>query len=311
MKGAPSPFPERGKIWMDGKLVEWMDAKIHVLSHALHYGSGVFEGIRCYKTPKGSFIFRLWDHLDRMFLSAKIYRMKIPYTKEDLANAIKDVIRANNLESCYIRPIAFYGYHTLGVYPRECPVSCAIAAWPWGSYLGEKALEAGIRCTFSSWIKIHSKMLPVTAKATGQYINAMLAAMDAREKGFDEAIMLDDGGYVSEGPGENIFYVKDGRIYTPSVESSILRGITRDTVITIARDLGYEVVEKLVTRDELLSADEVFFTGTAAEITPIREIDHRVIGDGRRGPVTKELQDEFFSIVNARNEKYMHWLEKV
>jgi branched-chain amino acid aminotransferase len=308
MRGA---FPKVDKIWMNGKLIPWKDAKIHVLTHGLHYGSGVFEGIRCYSTEKGSFIFRLRDHLERMYKSAEIYKMRIPYTMEQFSRAIKKTIRANRLKSCYIRPIVFYGYHYLGVHPTECPVVCVIATWPWETYLGEEGLEKGIRCTFTSWIKVHSKMIPVAAKATGQYINAMLAVMDARDKGYDEAIMLDDYGYVSEGPGENIFFVKNKIIYTPGMESSILPGITRDTVITLAKDLNYKVVEKTVTKDELMMADEVFFTGTAAEVTPVREIDNRMIGNGRRGPVTLEIQKKFFDVVNGKEEDYMDWLEPV
>lgn len=305
-------FPKVDKIWMDGRLVNWGDAKIHVLTHGLHYGSGVFEGIRCYSTKKGPFIFRLQEHLDRMYRSAMLYKMKIPYTQKEFADAIKTTIRSNKLKSCYIRPIVFYGYHYLGVHPpKESPITCAIATWPWETYLGAEGLSRGIRCTFTSWIKIHSKMVPISAKATGQYINAMLAVMDARDKGFDEAIMLDDYGYVSEGPGENIFFVKDSIIYTPGMEASILPGITRDTVITLAKELNYRVIEKTITKDELMTADEVFFTGTAAEVTPIREIDNRTIGEGRLGAVTKEIQDRFFDVVNARDKNHMDWLEPV
>ncbi len=298
------------KIWMNGKIIDWNDAKVHVLSHALHYGSGVFEGIRCYKTDKGSFIFRLDEHIKRMYNSAKLYLMEIPFEPREMKDAVKDVIRANKLEACYIRPLAFYGYSTLGVHPRQCPVECIVAAWPWGTYLGEDALEQGIRCTFTSWAKIHPKMMPVSsAKAVGQYLNAMLAVMDAHSKDFDEAIMLDNYGYVSEGPGENIFIVRDNVLYTPGLESSILPGITRDAIITIASDLGYKVCEKIVTREEVMSADEAFFSGTAAEVTPIRETDGRIIGEGRRGAVTTEIQRKFFDIVNARDNAYMHWLE--
>lgn len=305
-------FPPVDKIWMNGEFVDWADAKVHVLSHGLHYGSGVFEGIRCYKTDKGSFIFRLNEHLERMYNSAKMYKMDIPHTMDEFREAIKETIRVNKQDACYIRPIAFYGYHYLGVHPTQCPVVCVIATWPWGTYLGEESLERGIKCTFSAWVKIHSKMLPVSsAKAVGQYINSMLAVMDARDKGFDEAIMLDDHGYVSEGPGENIFIVRNKVIYTPGREASILPGITRDTVITLARDLNYKVVVKNIPREEVLVADEAFFTGTAAEVTPIREIDNRIIGEGKRGPVTKEIQDKFFDVVNARDENYMHWLEPV
>ncbi|MDF2957224.1 MAG: Branched-chain amino acid aminotransferase/4-amino-4-deoxychorismate lyase [Candidatus Alkanophagales archaeon MCA70_species_1] len=304
-------LPERGKIWMNGKFVDWKDAKVHVLSHALHYGSGVFEGIRCYNTERGSFIFRLKEHVDRLFWSAKLYRIEIPYTAEEIKEAIKETIRVNGLKACYIRPIVFYGYYNLGVHPGDCPVECVIAVWEWGTYLGEEALERGIRCTISPWRRLNPTAVPVTAKAVGHYVNSMLAVMDARSKGFDEALMLDENGYVSEGSGENLFIVRDGVIYTPGLESSILPGITRDSVIKIARDLGFEVVEKPLTVGEVLTADEAFFTGTAAEVTPIREIDFRIIGDGKIGPVTKAIQSKFFDIVNARDEKYMHWLEPV
>lgn len=298
------------KIWMNGKIIDWHDAKIHVLSHGLHYGSGVFEGIRCYSTPRGSFVFRLTDHLKRMFRSAIPYKMQIPYSLDELKKAVIDTIKVNGLDSCYIRPIAFYGYHSLGVIPKNCPVECVIATWPWGTYLGEEALENGIRCTFSAWTKIHPKMLPVGAKATGQYINSMLAGFDAKEKGFDEALLLDNDGYVAEGPGENLFVVDDGVIHTPTLTSA-LPGITRDAAIKIARDLGYEVVVRSITRGEVLTADELFFTGTAAEVTPIREVDEVTIGDGKKGPVTEAIQKKFFKIVNAEEDAYMDWLEPV
>ncbi len=304
-------LPEQGKIWYNGRLVAWDEAKVHVLAHGLHYGSGVFEGIRCYATDKGSFIFRLSDHIARLYRSAELYKMEIPYTRDELIRAIKDTIRANGLDACYIRPIAFYGFHHLGVNPEGCPVDCAIAVWRWGTYLGKEALEKGIRCTFSSWRRIDPKTLPVTAKATGHYLNSLLAVLDAKERGFDEAIMLDNRGYVAEGPGENIFAVKNGMIYTPAIESSILPGITRASVIELARDMGYEVEERLVRREELLDADEVFFTGTAAEVSAIREIDGVMIGEGKRGKITAEIQNRFFDVVNARDERYMRWLEPV
>ena len=302
---------EEGKIWYNGKFVDWKDAKVHVLSHGLHYGSGVFEGIRCYATEKGSFIFRLKEHVDRMYRSAELYKMEIPYSKEEFKNAIKETVRVNGLDACYIRPIAFYGYHHLGVDPEGCPVDCVIAAWRWGTYLGEEALENGIKCTFSSWRRIDPNTLPVTAKASGHYLNSLLAVQDAKERGFDEAIMLDTKGYVAEGPGENIFAVKNATLFTPESESSILPGITRDSVIELARDIGYEVIEKPITKEELLTADEVFFTGTAAEVSPIREIDNITIGEGKRGAVTGEIQKKFFDVVNAKEERYMRWLEPV
>jgi branched-chain amino acid aminotransferase len=304
-------LPEEGKIWYNGKFVEWKAAKVHVLSHGLHYGSGVFEGIRCYATEKGSFIFRLKEHVDRMYRSAELYKMEIPHSKEEMKEAIKETVRINGLDACYIRPIAFYGFHHLGVNPAGCPVDCAIAVWRWGAYLGEEALETGIRCTFSSWRRIDPNTLPVTAKATGHYLNSLLAVHDANERGVDEAIMLDNRGYVAEGPGENIFAVKSATLYTPAVESSILPGITRASVIELAQDMGYKVVEKRVTKEELLSADELFFTGTAAEVSPIREIDNVTIGEGKRGEVTGVIQRKFFDVVNAKEEKYMRWLEPV
>ncbi len=304
-------LPEEGKIWYNGKFVDWKEAKVHVLAHGLHYGSGVFEGIRCYATDKGSFIFRLNEHVDRMYQSAELYKLKIPYPKDEFKTAIKETVRINGLDACYIRPIAFYGYHHLGVNPEGCPVDCAIAAWRWGTYLGEAALENGIRCTFSSWRRIDPTTLPVTAKATGHYLNSLLAVLDAKERGFDEAIMLDTNGHVAEGPGENIFAVKNATLYTPAVESSILPGITRDSVIELAQDIGYEVIEQPITKEELLTADEAFFTGTAAEVSPIREIDNVTIGEGKRGEVTGVIQKKFFDVVNAKEARYMGWLEPV
>lgn len=304
-------LPEEGKIWYNGNFVDWKKATVHVLVHGLHYGSGVFEGIRCYATEKGPFIFRLQEHLDRMYRSAELYKIEIPYSKAELKEAIKETIRINGLDACYIRPIAFYGFHHLGVNPAGCPVDCAIAVWRWGAYLGEEALENGIRCTFSAWCRIDPSTLPVTAKATGHYLNSLLAVQDAKERGVDEAIMLDNQGYVAEGPGENIFAVKNAVLYTPAVESSILPGITRDSVIALARDMGYDVLEKPITKEELLAADEAFFTGTAAEVSPIREIDNVTIGEGKRGEVTGIIQRKFFDVVNAKEEKYMRWLEPV
>ena len=246
-----------------------------------------------------------------MYRSAELYKMKIPYSSEELKEAIKETVRINGLDACYIRPIAYYGFHHLGVNPTGCPVDCAIAVWRWGAYLGEDALENGIRCTFSSWRRIDPTTVPVTAKATGHYLNSMLAVFEAKEKGFDEAIMLDTKGYVAEGPGENIFVVKDAILYTPAVESSILPGITRDSVITLAQDIGYKVVQRPITKEELLAADEVFFTGTAAEVSPIRAIDDVTIGEGKRGEVTRVIQHKFFDVVNAKEETYMKWLEPV
>ncbi|MCW7074977.1 MAG: branched-chain amino acid transaminase [Candidatus Methanospirare jalkutatii] len=307
----PAKLPEGGKIWFNGRFVEWKDAKVHVLSHGLHYGTGVFEGIRCYSTDKGSFIFRLREHVDRLFRSAKLYGMRIPYSQDEICTAIKETIRINGLDECYIRPIVFYGFHHLGVMPTGCPVECVIAAWKWGAYLGEESLRSGIRCTFSSWHRIHPNTLPTTAKACGHYLNSLLAASEARQKGYDEAIMLDCEGFVAEGPGENIFIVKDGKLLTPDFSSGILPGITRDTVIQLAKDIGIAVEEKRITKSEVLSADEAFFTGTAAEITPIREIDGIIIGNGEVGEITREIQRKFFDVVHAKESKYMKWLEPV
>ena len=304
-------FTDEGKIWYNGTFVDWKEAKVHVLVHGLHYGSGVFEGIRCYATEKGSFIFRLKEHVDRFYRSAQSYKMEIPYAKEEIEEAIKATIRINGLDACYIRPIAFYGYHHLGLNPIGCPVDCAIAVWSWGAYLGEEASEDGIRCTFSSWRRIDPSTLPVTAKATGHYLNSILASLDAKERGFDEAILLDTRGYVAEGPGENIFAVKDATLYTPEAGSSVLPGITKTSIIELARDMGYDTVEKRITKDELLDADEAFFTGTAAEMAPIREIDNVLIGGGKKGEVTSVLQRKFFDVLNAREEKYMKWLAPV
>ncbi len=304
-------FTDEGKIWYNGTFVDWKEAKVHVLVHGLHYGSGVFEGIRCYATEKGSFIFRLKEHVDRLYRSAEAYEMEIPYARGEIEEAIKETIRVNGLDACYIRPIAFFGYHHLGLNPTGCPVDCAIAAWPWAAYLGEEAAEGGIRCTFSPWRRIDPNTLPVKSKAVGHYLNSILASLDAKERGFGEAILLDTKGYVAEGPGENVFAVKNGILYTPEAESSILPGITRASVIELAQDMGYEVVEKRMTKEELLSADEAFFTGTAAEIAPIREIDDVTIGGSKKGEVTSVIKRKFFDVLNAREEKYMKWLAPV
>ncbi len=302
-------MPEKtDKIWLDGKFVDWEEAKVHVLVNGLHYGTGVFEGIRCYKTEKGYAIFRLKEHINRFYNSAKIYFMTLPFSKETLVNTIKELIRLNGLNEYYIRPIAFRGFGPGTLDSRQHPVQVAIAVWPLGAYLGE-AKEKGARCTFSSWVRIQNSMLPMMAKATGQYINSVLASTEAHMKGFDEAIMLDSRGFVSEGPGENLFLVKDGVIFTPSSASSILLGITRDTIIKLAQDLNYKVVEKDVLKGEVFLADELFFTGTAAEVTPIVEVDHRSIGDGKVGPVSKTLRKKFFETIRSADVKYKEWLE--
>jgi len=303
------PIPEVEKIWMDGEFVGWKEARVHVLTHALHYGSGVFEGIRCYHTKKGPAIFRFTEHLARLFSSAKLYHMEIPYPLEGLREATKELIRLNNLDACYIRPIVYRGYGEMGLNPLKSVVNVSIAVWPWGAYLGEEGIKNGIRCNISTYERISPKALPPFAKCTGPYVNSILAKVESLEEGFDEAIMLDYRGMVSEGPGENIFMVKDGALFTTPEHASILRGITRASVMEIARNLGHPVVERDVTRDDLLAADEVFFTGTAAEITPIREIDGTEIG--KPGPVTKEIQNTFYKIVKGEEPKYEKWLDLV
>ncbi|WP_427312589.1 branched-chain amino acid transaminase [Cupriavidus sp. H39] len=299
-----------GKIWMDGQLIEWRDAKIHVLTHTLHYGMGVFEGVRAYKTPEGTAIFRLKEHTRRLFNSAKIFQMAMPFDEATLEAAQREVVRANHLESCYIRPLVWIGSEKLGVSAKGNTIHVAIAAWPWGAYLGEEGMERGIRVKTSSFTRHHVNVSLVRAKASGYYINSILANQEATGLGYDEALLLDTDGYVSEGSGENVFIVRNGVIYTPDL-ASCLDGITRDATLTIARDLGIEVREKRITRDEMYCADEAFFTGTAAEVTPIRELDDRIIGEGRRGPVTKQIQDAFFAAVGGTDEKYKKWLTLV
>ena len=296
------------KIWMNGEIINLEDAKIHVLSHSLHYGTGVFEGIRCYDTERGPSIFRLDAHLRRFFDSAKTYMIKMPYTREEVKKAIMDIIKVNNLKSCYIRPLAYYGMHGLGVHPNSCPVEMVIAVWPWGSYLGDKGLEEGIKVTVSSWRKYHSSMLPTVAKACGQYLNSYLSVLEARQKGFLEGILLDAEGDISEGSGENIFLVRGGLVCTNDPSSSILLGITRGAVIRIAEDLGYQVVIRKMSRGELFISDEIFFTGTAAEVTPVVEVDERIVGSGRKGPVTDAIQKRFFEVVNGKRPEYDDWL---
>ncbi len=303
------PIQEVDKIWMNGELVDWKEAKIHVLTHALHYGSAVFEGIRCYKTPDGPAVFRLKEHISRLFDSAKIYFMELPYSPEELRTATKEMIKANGLEECYIRPIAFRGYGEMGLNPLQAPIDVAIAAWPWGTYLGEEGLKNGIRAKISTFQRISPNILPPMAKATGQYLNSIMAKIEATSMGFDEAILLDYRGFVSEGPGENIFIVKDGIIYTPPLHASILKGITRDSIMKIADDMGRRVVETDITRASLYLADEAFFTGTAAELTPIREIDGHDIG--KPGEITKKIQDKFFEITRGKDKNYKEWLDFV
>lgn len=298
-------------IWMNGKFVPWDEAKIHVLSHALHYGSGVFEGIRAYENDKGTFIFRLKDHIIRLFESAKIYLMEIPYSVEEICEATKELLRKNEMKAGYIRPIAFRGYGEMGLNPLNSPVDVAIAAWPWGAYLGEEGIEKGIRVKISSFKRIDVNTLPPAAKATGQYINSILAKIEAIKDGYDEAILLDQRGFVSEGSGENIFAVKNGVLYTPPSTSGILKGITRDTVMKLSEKLGYKVIEQELVRTDLYLADEVFFTGTAAEIVPITEIDHRTIRDGKPGPMVRSLQTSFKQLLQGKFPEFEDWLEYV
>jgi branched-chain amino acid aminotransferase len=298
-------------IWFDGEFVPWDEAKIHVLSHALHYGSSVFEGIRCYDTRSGPAIFRLPEHMKRLYRSSKIYRMEIPYTPEQFSQAILDTVAKNKLQSCYVRPLVFRGYEQLGVEPRTCPVQAIIAVWEWGAYLGKEALEQGVDVGVSSWRRMAPDTTPASAKAGGHYTNSQLIRMEAAEHGYAEGIALDVFGYVSEGSGENIFVVQDDVVYTPPLSASILSGITRDTVITLAREAGYEVREALISREQLYMADEIFFSGTAAEITPIRSVDHIQVGEGHRGPVAERLQTDFFAIVSGEAPDRYGWLTPV
>jgi branched-chain amino acid aminotransferase len=299
-----------GFIWHDGKLVPWREATTHVLTHSLHYGLAVFEGVRAYHTQIGTAIFRLKEHTDRLFNSAHIYRMAIPYTRQQLMDAQREVVRANELESCYIRPIAFYGSEKMGVSPKGAAVHVSIAAWPWGAYLGVEGLEKGIRVKTSSYARHHVNVSMCRAKYSGTYANSILANLEATEHGYDEALLLDVDGFVAEGAGENLFIVKDGAIYEPEIASALI-GITRASIIRLAADLGYDVRAKRLTRDDVYLADEAFFTGTAAEVTPIRELDGRQIGEGKRGPLTTKLQALFFDVVNGRAEKYREWLTPV
>jgi branched-chain amino acid aminotransferase len=299
-----------GLIWYDGKLVPWRDATTHVLTHSLHYGLACFEGVRAYKTVGGTAIFRLKEHTERWFNSCHIFNMKMPFDRETLSAAQREVVRANKLESCYIRPISFYGSEKMGVSPKGAKVHVSIAAWPWGAYLGEEGLEKGIRVKTSSYARHHVNVTMCRAKFSGTYANSILANQEAVEHGYDEALLLDVDGYVAEGPGENLFIVKNGKLYEPELTSALI-GITRDAVIQLARDVGLEVQAKRITRDDVYIADEAFFTGTAAEVTPIRELDGRVIGAGKRGPITEKLQSMFFELVNGRNQKYAHWLTPV
>jgi branched-chain amino acid aminotransferase len=294
---------------MDGRLVDWDDARIHVLTHSLHYGSGVFEGIRAYATPDGPAVFRLTDHLRRLRASAHLFLMDLPYSVEELVAATKETVRVNDVDSCYIRPIVYLGYGEMGLNPLPCPVNVAIAVWPWGTYLGDEGVRNGVRCKVSSWRRIDPNVNPVAAKGTGIYVNSSLAKVEALKAGYDEAILLNTHGFVAECTGENIFVVKDGVLVTPPLSSGALEGITRDSVITIATDLGYEVREENLLRTDFYLADESFLTGTAAEIVPIRSVDDREIGDP--GPITREIQETYFATVRGELPRYKDWLEYV
>jgi branched-chain amino acid aminotransferase len=298
-------------IWHNGELVAWEDAKVHVLTHGLHYGTGVFEGERAYETPRGTAIFRHQEHLDRLFKSAELYYMPIPYTPEELRAATHELIIANDLRECYIRPIVYRGYGQMGLYPLDCTVEVSIAVWPWGAYLGEEGKQAGVRAKVASWRRIsHDSLIP-HAKASGQYLNSVLAKIEASKAGYQEAILLDAQGFVSEGTGENIYVVRDGAVLTPPQTAGILDGISRKSIIRIAQDLGYEVVERNLARAELYLADEVFLSGTAAELVPVREIDDHAIGSGEPGPVTLEVQRVFDDALHGRDPRYVEWLDVV
>ncbi len=298
-------------IWMDGKLVPWEEAKVHLLTHTLHYGYGVFEGIRCYRTPTGPAVFRLRDHMLRLQHSADIVGMKLPYTVEELVEAVKLTVRENGLEECYIRPIAYCGYGVMGLNPRGAPVRVAVAAWQWGTYLGEEGLRNGVRVKISPYRRIHPSVLPPQAKLVANYANSILAKLDAVDSGYDEALMLNFSGNVSEGPGENLFIVEKGVLVTPPVSECALPGITRDSILQLARREGIPAREEPVSLERLYEADEAFFTGTAAEVTPIREVGDRPIGNGRRGRITARLQELYFRVVRGEEEGYEHWLERV
>jgi len=304
-------FEQSKWVWMNGDLAQWAGATVHVSAHALHYGSGVFEGLRCYETVDGPAVFRMEAHLERLFASAQVYGIEIPYSLDELAAAVRSVIDRNEFTSCYIRPICFYGSDSLGLHPRNCPVEVVILAWPWAPYLGSNGLENGVRVTVSPWLKFHSQMLPTTAKACGQYLNSILAVREAVARGFDEALLLDAYGYVAEGSGENLFVVRGDKLLTNEERHSILMGVTRDAVIEIARDLGFRVETRAIQLADLLGADEAFLTGTAAEVTPIREVDGTIIGDGARGLITERIQQSFFAATQGREPRYRHWLHPV
>ena len=311
MSAMPAISDRDGLIWMDGQLIDWRDAKVHVLTHTLHYGCGAFEGVRAYQTEQGTAIFRLQEHTQRLFNSAKILRMQIPFSQQQLNEAQQQVVRENKLNSAYIRPLIWVGSEKLGISPKGNTLHAMVAAWNWGAYLGEDGLKKGIRIKTSSYTRHHVNITMTQAKTVSNYTNSILANMEATDDGYDEALLLDNAGFVSEGAGENVFVIKDGVVYTPDLSAGALNGITRNTVLHIAKDLGLELVQKRITRDECYIADEMFFTGTAAEVTPIRELDRIQIGQGQRGPVTEKIQNAFFDIVAGRNPKYAHWLTPV
>jgi branched-chain amino acid aminotransferase len=298
-------------IWFNGELVEWDKATIHVLSHVVHYGSSVFEGVRCYETPNGPAIFRLRDHTRRLFNSAKIYRMPLPFTEEQVNQACRDIVKANRMKSAYLRPIAFRGYGELRVDPRGCPIDVVVAAMNWGKYLGDEALEQGVDVGISSWSRFAPNTLPAMAKAAANYMNSQLIKLEAAQHGYSEGIALDVDGYISEGSGENLFLVRDGKLITPPLGASVLPGITRDTIMTLARSQGLTVIEERVPREALYIVDELFFTGTAAEVTPIRSVDGIQVGIGKRGPITEQLQRAFFGVISGEIEDEWGWLDLV
>ncbi|MBK9248387.1 MAG: branched-chain amino acid transaminase [Ignavibacteria bacterium] len=301
------PLPKTEFIWMNGKFVKWDDAKIHVLSHVVHYGSSWFEGLRAYYTKKGTAIFRLTEHIHRLAMSVKIYRGEMPYSIEEMCKATIDLVRKNELQSCYIRPVVYRGYGELGVYPLTCPLEAAIGTWQWGKYLGKEALDQGVDVCVSSWSRLSNNSMPASSKAGGNYLNSQLVRMEALQHGYAEGIGLDSQGNVSEGSGENIFFVQDGTIYTPPLSSSILQGITRATVVQIAKDLGISIVETTIPRSMLYTADEIFFSGTAVEVTPVRSVDTIKVRDGKVGEITRQIQRVFFDVVENGNDKH-GWL---
>ena len=303
------PLQKVDKIWMDGELVDWDDAKIHILTHTLHYGSGVFEGIRAYATSQGAAVFRLTEHIERLFNSAKVFLIDIPYTQVQLVDAVKATVRANGLDECYIRPIVYLGYGEMGLNPLPCPVNVSIAVWPWGTYLGDEGVKHGVRVKISTWQRHDPNAVPPAAKGTGMYINSSMAKVEALKAGYDEAVLLSPQGFVSECSGENVFVVKRGKLFTPPTSAGALEGITRDSVITIARDLGYEVAEANLLRSDLYTVEEAFLTGTAAEVVPMRSVDDREIGEP--GPITRSIQETYFAAVRGQVDRYKDWLEHV